>query len=75
MLKLYRSKFTPKELRVLATHCLDFCFHTVYSGRCHHTACEYRAVCRDLARLARYADKLAAELESTNPQNGESAHC
>lgn len=75
MLKLYRGKYTHNELIALATHCYDFCKYTEYKGDYCDGHCKLRNVCNDLARLARYADKLAVELESTNSQNEESAHC
>ena len=65
MLKLYRTRFTAKQLRALAVHCYYFCPERRAPELCNGKECEYWAVCRDLERLADYAVILADEQEAT----------
>ena len=69
MLKLYRSRFTAKQLRILASHCYSFCPEGSEFNYCKGKECEYWAVCRDLERLADYAVSLAGEQEVAASKN------
>lgn len=61
MIKLYRTKFTAKQLRALSSHCDDFCPEGHAPMMCERRDCELWAICCDLQRLSAYATSLAAE--------------
>ena len=65
MLKLYRSRFTAKQLRTLASYCYSFCPEGSEFNYCKGKECEYWPVCHDLERLADYALILAGSQEAT----------
>lgn len=65
MIKLYRTKFTPKQLRVLSRFCDSFCPEGHAPMICKRTGCDLWAICCDLQRLSAYAANLANELEAT----------
>lgn len=64
MIKLYSTKFTPKQLRALARHCDAFCPEGHAPMICKRTGCELWAMCCDLQRLSAYATDLAKEQEA-----------
>lgn len=62
MIKLYRTKFTPLELRTLSEYCQNFCPYGLDKSECFNKSCALYSVCTDLQRLARYAEALADEI-------------
>ena len=64
MIKLYRTRFTPKQLRVLSRHCDGFCPEGHAPMICKRTGCDLWAICQDLQRLSAYAANLANEQEA-----------
>lgn len=69
MLKLYRTRFTAKQLRALASHCYSFCPEGSALNWCKAKECEFWPVCCDFQRLATYAANLASEQEATAAKN------
>lgn len=74
MLKLYRTRFTAKQLRALARHCYAFCPEGHAPMMCERRECELWAVCCDLQRLAQYAKALADEISKEGYSETESSH-
>ena len=64
MIKLYRTRFTAKQLRALSRHCDAFCPEGHAPMICKRTGCDLWAICRDLQRLSAYAANLANEQEA-----------
>lgn len=64
MIKLYRNRFTQKQLRVLLRHCDGFCPEGHAPMICKRTGCDLWAICQDLQRLSAYAANLANEQEA-----------
>ena len=73
MIKLYRTRFTPLELRTLSEHCQNFCPYGLYKLDCFDKSCALYSVCTDLQRLARYSAALADEI-SKEVYSEESSH-
>lgn len=69
MIKLYRTKFTPLELRTLSEHCKNFCPYGIDKSECFDKTCSLYSVCTDLQRLARYSEALADEISRTKISN------
>lgn len=69
MIKLYRTKFTPKQLRILSRYCDGFCPEGHAPMICKRKGCDLWAICRDLQRLSAYAANLANEQEVTTSKN------
>lgn len=65
MIKLYRTRFTAKQLRALSRHCDAFCPYGHAPMICKRTGCELWAICCDLQRLSVYAANLAKKQEGT----------
>lgn len=64
MIKLYRTRFTPKQLRALSRHCDGFCPDGHAPMICKRTGCDLWAMCQDLQCLSAYAANLADEQEA-----------
>jgi hypothetical protein len=64
VIKLYHSKFTPKQLRILSRYFDGFCPEGHAPMICKRTGCDLWAICRDLQRLSAYAANLANEQEA-----------
>lgn len=71
MIKLYRTKFTPLELRTLSEHCQNFCPYgeVMVKSECFDKHCALYSVCTDLQRLAKYSAALADEITSAKTTN------
>ena len=69
MIKLYRTKFTPIELRALSEHCQNFCPYGSDKSECFDKHCAFYSVCTDLQRLARYSAALADEISRAKIPN------
>ena len=69
MIKLYRTRFTPYELRALSDHCQNFCPDGLDKSKCFDKSCALYSVCTDLQRLARYSESLADEISRPKTPN------